>query len=132
MIELTYEFGKDEFTYEPTEEEIWEVLDKFLKVLGTVPAIIILLGKVGKDKQDELEKNGYPTSTLFTNSEEDNNELLDELLYTLSYQELIDLFDLERDLRKVCEPIAYDCYTDWKLYKEDPYAYNGVSRSDFV
>ena len=133
MVELSYWFNdEEEFIYEPMEDEIWEVIDEFLRDNGTVQSILILEDSIGQEKLEEFAESGYQPYDVANNSEEDNEELLDELLTDFSESDLIDLFDLVEELKEVCEENAKECYEDWKAYKEDPYAYNGVSRSDFV
>ena len=122
MIEKSvyYDYGDDEFEYEYDLEE-------FLDTLGAYEVADALYELASDELIDSMEMphdhDGFCKEAL------DDEYLMHDLVLELS-TELADYF--EDEIKEHYEDDAYEALKDAEEYARDPYAYYGVSRSDFV
>lgn len=129
---LIYNFDDEDFEYEPSEEDLKEVIDEYVSS-DPFGALELLIDEYDQNQIEELVRAGWSID-IDHNSKEDNDELLKELMSDWTNEELADIFLLQTDLLAHCKDKAREEYEEEKEYRTNPdywYDYNGVSRKDF-
>lgn len=131
-MEIIYEFDDDDFIYDADIDEVRHFLirtydfDELLDLYNEY-----LYSKLPQQNQEEyMDEYGYDgTEESIKKMSDDSKKILLEDEGFLD--ELIDLDIFNRELERYFYYDAMEVYNDEREYSRDPYAYNGVNRSDF-
>jgi len=129
-MKLVYTFNGEDFDFEQADDN--EAVEFIRRTLSNDEILYDYLQYIYPHETENSKEvlkdyNFDGTAECIDNmSEEDKEDLVNEVI-----DDLIDS-DIYNDvLMDYFEDEAYDEYRDWKEYQKDPYAYYGVSRSDF-
>lgn len=130
-MDIKYDFDDTEFIYDANVSDYIDSLSD--RELVEVAKVIYDDSDEFTDEEKADIEDNYGGKNLLKDTSIMTAELLDfarDVMDNISDANLKEYF--EEDIKDYFEEEAREEYKDYKLKTEDPYGYNGVSKSDFM
>ena len=125
----TYQFGSDEYEYEPTHEDVRKFIQEVLEQPNLVEEIVFEYFYPDQAFLDDLHDAGYDEHSLSRLVDDpDGKQFIYDWFYNIDDDFILEY--LEEDSEEYFESSAYEDYQEY-LDSHDPYFYNGVNPNEF-